>query len=274
MEIQNLTFTDGLTFTTTPSPPVITSGLQIWLSPNVPPIPNPASQNQDYWPNTAPPYVNDPAAPGSAVLLVNNYTWSPTGIIFDPKGGGSIFTIGTPVQDFTSQNAYTIEIWFNAYSNPLYSTSTIMNKYAYGAGPDGNPVQGPFKVIYDESQSIVQSGPLTPAGPPQRLCNTGPILPDTWYQLVTVYNYNSFQSGNTPAETVQAYLNTVPNGNNSLTGIGPLINDHDAYLGKDSDFTDEGWFKGSIGIIRIYNKALSRNEIIQNFASDRNTFGI
>lgn len=273
MLIENLTLNGGLTLSGTVEPPVVTSELLINLNPSLTPIPQ---TSQYYWPND----VNLPApneGKGGCVLLTGYYTWSSTGATFTPPfsgfgGPGGILGFNT-INNLDNQNAYTIEVWFNPSSNPLYQQSFILSKYAAGA-----PVTtvSPFRVMYDATLGIVVSGPLVTAPLSQPVCNSGPITPNTWYQLVTVYNYNNFESAGTPAQTVRAYLNTQINGSASLVGVPSVKNDKSIYVGYEAKdlASQDGLYKGSIGIIRIYNKALSQDEIIQNFASDRVTFGI
>jgi hypothetical protein len=75
-----------------------------------------------------------------------------------------------------------------------------------------------------------------------------------------------------------AYKNGVSVNTLSLVGIGNVSNTSQIgiahRIGISPTFTPQHMFKGSIGLIRIYNTALSSSEVLQNFNTNRETFGI
>jgi hypothetical protein len=78
-----------------------------------------------------------------------------------------------------------------------------------------------------------------------------------WYHVVAILSTTSF-----------GYLNT----NQVSTASGGITaNSFPIYLGLDSGLE---MFKGKLAIVRVYNKALSTNEIKKNFEATRGRYGI
>ena len=93
---------------------------------------------------------------------------------------------------------------------------------------------------------------------------------NTWKQLVAVFNF------------VDKTLTVYRDGGNpvsvSLTGVGQVSNTSPIAIASRLTSTGAAqsniMFKGSIGIIRTYNIALSESQILQNFNAIRSRFGL
>jgi hypothetical protein len=90
---------------------------------------------------------------------------------------------------------------------------------------------------------------------------------NTWYQIVYV-----FKNGGT--KTLETFVNGVSIGSvgHSLTSI--LNSTNPLYIGSYNGGEFAQWFHGKIGIVRLYNSALSASDVSKNFEANRNTYGI
>jgi hypothetical protein len=89
---------------------------------------------------------------------------------------------------------------------------------------------------------------------------------NTWYQIVGVWT-------NVATNTLVLYVNGVSIGTrfHSFTSVknttSPL------YIGSFGDGSEFGqWLNGRMGVVRIYDKALSASEVSQNFDSDKSKY--
>jgi hypothetical protein len=182
------------------------------------------------------------------------------GPTFNAANGGSIVTDG--VNDYirvgrvtgtgTSTQSMTYELWINPADN------------------DGN--------IMSMSQSNPQDGwnmpPIAASGGRFRgkvwannYIFSNNFTQGTWYQVVLTWNY--------PSRTQSLYVNGVLNAAQGGITYASSNVDNFLYLGQQNPGADNtGMFGGRYGIFRIYNRALSANEILQNFNANRSRYGI
>jgi hypothetical protein len=78
-----------------------------------------------------------------------------------------------------------------------------------------------------------------------------------WYHTVAVISSTSF-----------GYLNSTQV---STSSGGMVANNFPIYLGLDSELE---MFKGKMAIVRIYNRALTPQEILQNYLAQKSRFGL
>lgn len=90
---------------------------------------------------------------------------------------------------------------------------------------------------------------------------------NTWYQLVYV-----FKNGAT--KTLETFVNgsSIGTVNHSLASI--LNTSANLYIGSYNGGEFSQWFDGRIGIVRLYNTALTSAQVSQNFAADRGKYSI
>jgi Concanavalin A-like lectin/glucanases superfamily len=91
----------------------------------------------------------------------------------------------------------------------------------------------------------------------------GRIITGSWYHFVNTFNYTN--------QTSSMYFNGV------LTGVGsmassPLITSASLRLGQT--YAGSGWFKGSIPSVKVYNRALSSSEVLQNYNALKSRFNL
>ena len=84
----------------------------------------------------------------------------------------------------------------------------------------------------------------------------------TWYQLVYVFT-------NVAANTLQTFVNgsSIGTVNHSLASV--LNTSANLYIGSYNNGEFAQWFDGKIGIVRLYNKALTSTEVLNNYNVDK-----
>jgi hypothetical protein len=88
-----------------------------------------------------------------------------------------------------------------------------------------------------------------------------------WYQLIYVLN-------NVANNNVVTYVNGVEQSTNTHSFASILNTSANLYLGSYNNGEYAQWFNGKIGITRIYNTALSYSEVLQNFNTNAETYGL
>ena len=90
---------------------------------------------------------------------------------------------------------------------------------------------------------------------------------NTWYQLVYVFT-------NGATKTLETYVNGASIGtvNHNLASI--LNTTANLYIGSYNNGEYAQWFDGRIGIVRLYNSALTSDQILQNYNVDRSKYGL
>jgi hypothetical protein len=91
---------------------------------------------------------------------------------------------------------------------------------------------------------------------------------NTWYQVVGVWT-------NVASNSLALYINGSLIGSNSHSFASVKNTTSPLYLGSFGDGSAFGqWLNGRMGVVRMYNKALSAGEIVQNFNADKSKYGL
>jgi hypothetical protein len=166
------------------------------------------------------------------------------------------------ITDFTNADTYTIEVWFNPSSSQPNPVTTILEKWNLG-----NISRYPYTLRFNEGISNAYFACYDGTNFPSASL-TG-ISVGNWYQVVGVFNFTT--------DVLSIYKNGVIGSTASLVGVGQVSNSSPVGIahrvsvdGSSAEFL----FKGSIGIVRIYNSALSASDVSKNFESNRSTYGI
>jgi hypothetical protein len=166
------------------------------------------------------------------------------------------------ITDFTNTNNYTIEVWFNPSSSQPNPVTTILEKWNLG-----NISRYPYTLRFNEGISNAYFACYDGTNFPSASL-TG-ISVGNWYQVVGVFNFTT--------DVLSIYKNGVIGSTASLVGVGSVSNSSPVGIahrvsvdGSSAEFL----FKGSIGIIRMYNSALSASDVSKNFEANRGTYGI
>jgi hypothetical protein len=116
--------------------------------------------------------------------------------------------------------------------------------------------QGPQFSFIGFNQSGVSSGLLAPTP-------AGGVSTNTWYHIVYTYDQVS----------VKSYINSEFSTSTNYTQEF-ISNGDTPTIGYDQSLGDPDFWNGNIGFIRLYNRALTQEEISQNFEAQRQRFGI
>ena len=243
---------------------VVTSGLQVQLRPSS------YSGSGSTW--------TDTQGNANATLVGSPSYNGTTGFTFDGSSQYATLPSIFGETDFDNSGSYTIEVWFNATAGQLMASSILFSKRATSGSGNGNY---PYVMEYSEPGTNV-SNYASCASPFQGGTNaiSSSVSSNNWYQNICVWNYTGSSIGGNGADQNTAWLNgtkqTLSNGNLS-TFSSPSNNDQASIarqIGLSPTGQLPGWFKGQIGIIRIYNRALTSTEIQQNFDADKSVFGL
>jgi hypothetical protein len=91
---------------------------------------------------------------------------------------------------------------------------------------------------------------------------------NTWYQVVGVFT-------NISSNSIELYVNGVSRGSSSHSFASVRNTTRSLSIGSfDGGATFGQWVNGKIGIVRIYNSALSASDVSKNFEANRGLYGI
>ena len=96
---------------------------------------------------------------------------------------------------------------------------------------------------------------------------TTSVVTNTWYQIVGVWT-------NIAANSIALYKNGVLVGSNSHVFTSIKNSTNPLYIGNYNGNEYAQQFAGDIGIVRIYNRALSTDEILNNYDANKATYGL
>ncbi len=216
---------------------------------------------------------NGNSYPGSGTtctdLIGTNDGTLTNGATFDSNNGGSIvldgiddYVSGGTASDFMPTNDMTIDAWINI---DAYDSTICMSPDSAG----GNevvfyiPVSGsaPFTAkrltcTFDDSNDASGTWPAS---------NTDIPL-NTWVHVTLVRD----------GATARFYYDGVADGTGTRgTGTLSYASGQPLYIGLDTDgtgFSQGNFFDGKIAALKIYSRALSADEILQNYNALKNRF--
>lgn len=240
---------------------IVTSGLQVQLKPSS------YSGSGTTWTDTQ----------GNAnATLVGSPTYGSQGFSFDGSTQYATLPSVFGSTDFNNSGGYTVEVWFKAAAGQSQGSCMLVSKWY-----QGNTQNYPYAMEYSEGGQNISNyaNVVSPSQGNTNAISTN-ILSGTWYQNICVWNYSGTSIGGNGARQNTAWVNgvkqTLSNGN-LTTFTSPSNSDQLSIarrLGLGPTGQSPGWFKGQVGIFRIYNRVLTSTEIQQNFDADRGTFGL
>jgi hypothetical protein len=233
------------------SPKVVTDGLVLYLD-----AANPKS------------YVSGSTTWGDLSRGGNNGTLV-NGPTFDGGNGGSIVFDG--INDYiitpnsTSLNitsTITLESWIK--STTLANSSHGDGIFSKGLSADNN--SGVYETLLIQSGGInypffrMRIGATTPAYSPTNI----PITLNQLYHIVSIYN----------GSIIRIFVNGVESGTGLSTTGTIQSNTQELTLGVRYNRGSDSYFNGNIYSSRIYNRALSAQEVLQNYNATKTRFGL
>lgn len=160
---------------------------------------------------------------------------------------------------------WTMEVWVN---QSVAGNDVVLGKF----DPGGGSADVSYSIRTSTSTYYAQlgSGTGSGGGPTgtqyvNSTNHTGTI--GTWYQLVYVFT-------NVAANTFQTFVNgnSIGSVNHNLASI--LNTSANLYIGSYNNGEYAQWFDGKIGITRLYNRALTSTEVLNNYNADKSKYGL
>jgi len=197
----------------------------------------------------------------------NNGTFI-NGPTFNSLNGGSIVFDGvndyvntTQIQ-FDRLNSFTLSAWINStivnYFQIINNENSSYRGYQFAVASGGN--LGQFYLFLRNTVTTNFIGAYS----------TNIIPANNWVYLVATYNGSSLSSG------INLYLNGTQEIISSTVGnnlTSTIISNETTWIGQRRP-TAQGPFNGRIAQVSIYNRALSAQEVLQNFNATKSRFGI
>jgi hypothetical protein len=156
---------------------------------------------------------------------------------------------------------FSVEVWVN-YSVIAGGSRCVLSKTD---GP--NSVEWGYGIRTNSSGLTymeVGNGTTTLNSP------TYTVTTNTWYQIVGVFT-------NVASNSIALYVNGVSQGTSTSHSFTSVKNTtHNISIGSfDNNIGGYGqWFNGKMGIVRIYNSALTASDVSKNFEADRDIYEI
>jgi hypothetical protein len=194
--------------------------------------------------------VYDLTTTGVTATLINGPTWT-------YLSGGTFSFDGTDDNlNFSSYpnltNNFTLSFWFRTTVIPS-GYKGIVTTWTFG-----QPSQSSYGVQFKSDGTLE---PVRPVGSNWNVITSSTnVTNGNWYHCTVVYNTSG----------TFLYLNSILNASNSVTGN--LNTPLGFRIGSDISGTNN--WNGSVSNVQIYNRALSSNEINQNFEAYRGRFGV
>jgi hypothetical protein len=245
------TVTPTVTQTQTPSatPNIVTTNLQLQL------LPSSYVGSGNVWDTTV--GTTDATLSGSPTYnILSGFTFNGT------SSYGRIPSVNG-VTNFTNSQQYTVEIWFNpANGQPNAGEAELLEKWNLNNEP-----RYPYTIRFNEGASSMLVAAYDGTNFPQVSVTGFPV--NTWKQLVAVFDF--------VGDTLTVYRDGVSGGTTSLVGVGQVSNTSPVGIaGRVAAFTGglQVPFKGTVGIIRMYDTSLTSAQVLQNFNADKSKYGL
>jgi hypothetical protein len=206
--------------------------------------------------------------PGSGSTVTNITGSAPNGTLsnisftnpyFTYNGTTSTVSIGDNISLEPGSGDFTVETWINPASI-TGNARVILAKTDGGGAQDwgyGLRISNTGNAFFE-----VGNGVTSVTSP------VGALTANTWVQIVGVWT-------NIAANTLVLYINGVSQGTRFHSFSSVKNTSRPLFLGSfDGGFPFGQWFNGQMGIVRIYNSALTSTQILQAYNNDKTIYGL
>ena len=153
---------------------------------------------------------------------------------------------------------WTWEAWFNTTAFKTGSAGVILGKFPNGGAQTSYAIRtNNTGVLYCQVGSGISTLNST----------TYQTQLDTWIQVVYVWT-------NIATNSFQTYVNGVSIGSVSHSYTSIINSTTNLYIGSYNGGEYSQYFDGKIGIVRMYNTALTSSQVLQNFNANRGLYGL
>ncbi len=156
---------------------------------------------------------------------------------------------------------WTVEVWVN---QSVAGNDVVLGKFNNGglSANVGYSIRTTSSTFYAQYGSGAGSGATLFQNSTNFTATIG-----NWYQLVYVFT-------NVAANTFETFVNgsSIGSVGHSLSSI--LNTSTNLYIGSYNNGEYSQWFDGKIGIVRLYNKALTSSEVLNNYNTNKSTYGL
>lgn len=180
---------------------------------------------------------------------------------FSYNGTSSQVTISDTAKLEPGSGDWTMEAWFNTTAFKTGSAGVILGKF----NPGGRSQDVSYS-IRTNNTGIIYAQMGNGTGSVTNSTNYQTSL-STWAQVVYVWK-------NVATNSLETFINGSSIGSVSHS-FGSLLNaSTNLYIGSYNGGEYAQWFNGRIGIVRLYNAALTSAQVLQNYNADKAKYGL
>jgi hypothetical protein len=194
--------------------------------------------------------------------LVNGPTFDSSNLgslVFD--GVDDYTLLPTNFFSFPSLNTFTISLWLKS------SQTTGGTLFGQQIGSNPSTSTGWVPVIYLQSDGKIRIEPFWTSSTSNFILSSHSLNDNNWYNIITTFN-----SG-----TNQLYVNGVYNTQQTGKTLTSFTSTYSYIIGAgyaDGRSLGTNYFSGNISNFTFYNRALSAEEILQNYNAIKGRFGL
>jgi len=180
---------------------------------------------------------------------------SKTGMALEFDGDGD-YAESKELMTITGSDPRTLSAWVK------YNSLPDKNHTVVGWGWEGETPQGANPVLFSLNTAAKNIGVW--GATTAFIIKSKPLAPDTWYHFTATYD------GGKPMTGLKIYINGNSEEFEDATGTNQPFDTAKTKLviGKKMwNFADRAWFNGIVDEVAIYDRALSEEEVEQNFVA-------
>ena len=188
---------------------------------------------------------------------MSNITY--TSPYFTYNGSSSQIAIADNAALEPGSGDWTMEVWVN---QAVAGNDVVLGKFPAGGAQVSYSIRTSATVYYAQMGSGIGSGATLFQNSSNQVRTLG-----TWYQIVYVFT-------NVAANTLQTFVNGSSIGSVAHSLASILDTTTGLYIGSYNNGEYAQWFDGKIGITRLYNRALTSTEVLNNYNVDKTKYGL
>jgi hypothetical protein len=197
-------------------------------------------------------------------LATTNLSGTMTGITytnpyFTYNGTSSRVSIADNALLEPGSGDFTVEAW--VYATTITGSSrVILGKFDNGGA--AQHVSYALRTLTSGATRFEVGNGTSTVSSPTFTLSTG-----TWYQIVGVWT-------NVASNSIALYVNSASQGSNSHSFASVKNSTNPLSIGSYNNGEYPQWWNGSIGIVRLYNSALTGAEVLQNYDANKAIYGL